>query len=46
MNAIDNSKRTLTQADVNAIADALSKGEFVKNLAVKFAQIIGGEDTR
>ena len=40
MNAIDNSKRTLTQADVNAIADVLSKGEFVKNLAVKFAQII------
>lgn len=41
MNAIDNSKRTLTQADVNAIADVLSKGEFVKNLAVKFAQIVG-----
>ena len=41
MNAIDNSKRTLTQADVNAIADVPSKGEFVKNLAVKFAQIIG-----
>ena len=41
MNAIDNSKRTQTQADVNAIADVLSKGEFVKNLAVKFAQIVG-----
>ena len=41
MNAIDNSKRTLTQADVNAITDVLSKGEFVKNLAVKFAQIVG-----
>lgn len=41
MNTIDNSRRTLTQADVNAIADMLSKGEFVKNLAVKFAQIVG-----
>ena len=34
-----NEKRTLTQADINAIVDALKNGDFAKQLVTDFARI-------
>lgn len=36
-----NEKRTLTQADINAIVDALKNGDFAKQLVTDFARIVG-----
>lgn len=35
-----NEKRTLTQADINAIVDALKNGDFAKQLVTDFARIV------